>query len=195
MYLIKLVNSFLSDRSFTVELAGARSADKQIPAGVPQGSVLSPLLYNLYISDFKIAAGNDVAFYADDSAFISHGKVSNAIVKRMQKTLVSASKYFTKWKIKINEEKSQAILFPYNKSPKRIPSLKLFLQGTEIVFSKSIKYLGITLDEKHPMRAISEPLESKLPEFRMITIDKCGHDPWKETYAREEFFEKFFEIV
>lgn len=66
----------------------------------------------------------------------------------MQKTLVSASNYFSKWKIKINDEKTQAILFPYNKSPKRIPTRKLFIQGTEIPFSKSIKYLGITFDEK-----------------------------------------------
>ena len=49
--------------------------------------------------------------------------------------------------------------------------------------------------DPHPIRGINEPLKSKLPEFCMITIDKCGHDPWKETYAREEFFEKFFEIV
>ena len=49
--------------------------------------------------------------------------------------------------------------------------------------------------DPHPVRGVSEPLESKLPDFRMITMEQCGHDPWKEAYAREEFFEKFFEIV
>lgn len=49
--------------------------------------------------------------------------------------------------------------------------------------------------DPHPVRGVSEPLESKLSNFRMITMEQCGHDPWKEVYARDEFFEKFFEIV
>ena len=122
---------------------------KNILAGVPQGFVLSPLLYNLYISDYKVPTGNNVAFYADDSAFISCGKVSNAIVKRMQKVLIHANEYFTKWKNKINNEKTQAILFPFNKSLNRIPTNKMFINRTEIPFSNSIKYLGVTLDKKN----------------------------------------------
>ena len=49
--------------------------------------------------------------------------------------------------------------------------------------------------DPHPIRGVREPLEGRIPDFRMITFERCGHDPWKETYAREEFFEKFFEIV
>lgn len=49
--------------------------------------------------------------------------------------------------------------------------------------------------DPHPVRGVSEPLEGKLTDFRMITIEQCGHDPWKETYAREEFFVKFFELI
>lgn len=147
-YLVKLIKSFLSNRSFIVEIEGEQSAAKDIPAGVPQGSVLSPLLYSLYTSDFGLPANYDVAFYADDSAFICSGKVSNAIIKRMQTALSSAEEYFLNWKIKINKDKTQAILFPFNKSPKRNPSRVLSFQGHDIVLSKTIKYLGITLDQK-----------------------------------------------
>ena len=49
--------------------------------------------------------------------------------------------------------------------------------------------------DPHPMRGTNEPLEGKIADFRMITMEQCGHDPWKETYARDEFFEKFFEII
>ena len=147
-YLIKIIESFLTDRSFVVDVAGTFSEEKNILAEVPQGSVLSPLLYSLYISDDKVPTGSNVAFYADDSAFISCGKVSNAIVKRMQKVLIHVNEYFTKWKIKINNEKTQAILFPFNKSPKRIPTIKMIINRTEIPLSNSIKYLGVTLDKK-----------------------------------------------
>lgn len=160
-YLIRLLKSFLTDRTFFVEVDGFRSSLKSIPAGVPQGSVLSPILYSLYTPDFKPPRGNDVAFYADDSAFISHGKVSNAIVKRMQKSLDSASKYFSKWKIKINESKSQAIMFPFNKSPKRIPNRSLMVNGDRILFSKTIKYLGINLDEKLTFKPHLEEASNK----------------------------------
>lgn len=46
--------------------------------------------------------------------------------------------------------------------------------------------------DPHPVRGVREPLEGKLQDFCMIILGQCGHDPWKETYARDEFFEKFF---
>lgn len=49
--------------------------------------------------------------------------------------------------------------------------------------------------DPHPVRGVREPLDGKLADFRMITLEQCGHDPWKETYARDEFYNKFFEIV
>lgn len=72
----------------------------------------------MYISDFKTLTDSDVAFYADDSVFICHGKISNAIVKRLR----SADNIFSKWKIRVNENKPQAILFPFNNFPKQLHS-------------------------------------------------------------------------
>lgn len=66
----------------------------------------------------------------------------------MKVSLVNVQKYFSKWKIKINEGKTQAILFPFNKSPKRIPTIPLEIQGSIIPIQASIKYLGILLDKK-----------------------------------------------
>ena len=90
---------------------GQKSSTNPIPAAVPQGSVLSSLLYSLYTHDFKLSIHSEVAFCADDSAFLCSGKVSNAIIKRLQESLKYAAKYFTKWKIKINESKTQGINF------------------------------------------------------------------------------------
>lgn len=148
LYLQKIVKSFLKNRSFVVCVDRNYSSERQIPAGLPQGSVLSPTLYSLYTSDINIRRNQEAAFYADDSAFICCGKVSNAIVKRMQQTINSSQKYFNKWKIKVNNNKTQAIIFPYNKSPKRVPSQNLYSQGNIIPISESIKYLGIILDKK-----------------------------------------------
>lgn len=148
VYLQKIIKSFLSERTFVVEVGDHVSSVRKIPAGVPQGSVLSPLLYSIFTSDFKIPSKHSVAFYADDSAFISSGKLSNTIVKNMEKAIISAQKYFRKWKIKINAAKTQAIIFPFNKSPKRVPTISLSVDGMEIQIQDSVKYLGIIFDKK-----------------------------------------------
>lgn len=152
IYIQKLIQSFLYERSFVVNVDNEYSSQRNIPAGVPQGSVLSPTLYSIYTSDFKVLKDQSAALYADDTAIITRGKVSNAIVKNMKKALLHAEKFFCKWKIKINETKTQATIFPFNKSPKRVPSIPLSIDGTEIPILDSIKYLGIVIDKKLTFR-------------------------------------------
>ena len=95
-------------------------------------SVLSPTLYTIYTSDIVIKRNSGAIFYADNSAFVCSGKLSNAVVKRLKESLSCAEKYFLTWKIKTNQEKTQAINFPFNKSSKRIPSLSLTVNDTAI---------------------------------------------------------------
>lgn len=148
IYLQKLIKSFLSERNFVVSVDNCHSSTRNILAGLPQGSVLSPTLYSIFTSDFVVLKNQDAAFYADDSALICNGKVSNAIIKRLQKSLNSAQRFFDKWKIKLNQEKTNAIIFPFNKSPKRIPTIPLVFQGNVINIDDDIKYLGLILDKK-----------------------------------------------
>lgn len=147
-YIVKLIKSFVSDRKFFVFINGTASTKRKIPAGLPQGSVLSPLLYSIFISDFKKPKCCDVGYYADDTCFLCSGKLTKAIIKRLQKSLQAIQKYLRKWKIKLNQEKTEAIIFPFNKSPKRQPQTNLKFLDTEIVFSKQCKYLGVILDQK-----------------------------------------------
>ena len=79
---------------------------------------------------------------------VCSGKLSNVIIKRLKESLSCTEKYFLKWKIKINQEKTQAIIFPFNKFPKRIPSLPLKVCDTTIEIRDSIKYLGAHLNKK-----------------------------------------------
>ena len=90
------------------------SSERKILGGVPRGSVLSPTLYAIYISDLKLLKYHTSALYADDTALISTGKVSNAIVKKLENAILHTKKLFLKWKIKINDYKTQAIFFPFN---------------------------------------------------------------------------------
>lgn len=71
IYLQKIIKSFLTERFFVVNLDDEFSSQRYIPAGVPQGSILSPTLYAIYTSDFKTQKNQSAAFYADDTVLIT----------------------------------------------------------------------------------------------------------------------------
>lgn len=147
-YLTQMIQSFLSDRTFKVSINDANSSSKHVPAGVPQGSVLSPLLYTIFTSDFKCSGQLKVAYYADDTALITKAKLTSALIKRMENSLSLYNKYLLKWKIKINIDKTQAIIFPFNKSYKRNPSRELNFGNIQVPIKTSVVYLGVILDKK-----------------------------------------------
>ena len=156
-----------------VSIEDNTSTQRFIPAGVPQGSILSPTLYAIYTSDFKVQRNQSAAFYADDTAIIMTGKVSNAIVGNMKKALIHADKYFKKWKIKINQDKTQATIFPFNKSPKRVPQTTLNIQGSQIPLLDTIKYLGVIFDKnlsfkQHVLQASDKALKCGRALFPLL---------------------------
>lgn len=147
-YLCRIISDFLEERQFIVSVNGTFSSPRTITSGLPQGSILSPLLYSFYVSDFTSLQYVKTAYYADDTALITSGKLTSALLKRMENGLARSGKYFKKWKIKINPAKTKAIVFPYNKSPKRIPHRNIQYDNEEIPILNNVKYLGVILDKK-----------------------------------------------
>lgn len=148
IYLIKLIASFLKDRSFTVSVGGQQSSPRTIPAGLAQGSIISPLLYAVYTSDIEIPSNCEAGYYADDTAITTSAKQSNTIIKNLTNALTKIHKYFVKWKIKVNCEKTQAILFKFNRSQKLNPTKELYFNGSLIELKTEVTYLGVKIDEK-----------------------------------------------
>lgn len=147
-YLCAMVREFTSNRSFSVYISDAHSGPRPIPAGLPQGSILSPILYSIFVSDLRVGALSNTACFADDTAVYSSSNQSNAICRRLQGSLSRVENFFTKWKIKANAAKTQAILFPFDRRRRRTPTVQLSLNGTPVEFANTVKYLGVTLDSK-----------------------------------------------
>lgn len=156
IHLIKLLTSFLRNRTFIVSVRGKESTPRGIPAGLAQGSILSPLLYAIFTADLKTPANCETGLYADDTAIISGAKQSNTIIKRLNKAMSQINDYFSKWRIKINPEKTQAIIFKFNRSARRIPTIPLSFIGSIICLEKEVSYLGATIDEKVSFNAHTE---------------------------------------
>lgn len=161
-YLVKLIEAFPRGRKFAVHVNGAKSSEMSIPAGLAQGTCLSPTLYALYVAD--IPGGNDstqLALFADDTAVYTSARNSNVIVGRLNKSLVELQQYFHKWKIKINTTKTHAIIFPYNNSRRRIPTIPIRSDDHSVELAKTVNYLGVIFDQKlrygeHILNAINK---------------------------------------
>jgi hypothetical protein len=100
---IKLINSFLSNRKYKVSVEGELSTPKEIQAGVPQGSVLSPLLYNLHINDGPQTPGTQLALFADDTCIYATDR-KGFTIRKLQRGLTAMEAWCERWNIKINED-------------------------------------------------------------------------------------------
>lgn len=143
--IFNIIKSFLSDRCFSVRINDTNSGTKKITAGVPQGSKISPLLFNLYIADFPTTSNTEVSLYADDSVVYSSSSDANIVTENIQNHLNIIKCWAKKWKIILNPSKSTAVLFTLRR-PKTPTTL--VLNGDNISWSTTIKYLGVTLDKK-----------------------------------------------
>lgn len=134
-----------------MSLNGCLSNDFTIPAGVPQGSLLGPILYSIYTSDIPALGDGCVFFqFADDTALAVKGRTPREITNKLQRCLDAFVDYATIWKIKINAAKTQAIMFLHRQSPKLKPppNCTVIMDGTRVEWSAEVIYLGLLFDEK-----------------------------------------------
>ena len=78
---------------------------------------MSPLIFDLYVSDFPTSINTKIALYADDSAIYSSSTDAETVTKNIHDHLNDIQKWGDKWKIKLNPKKSTAVLFT-NRRPK-----------------------------------------------------------------------------
>jgi hypothetical protein len=143
--LIKLTNSYLTNRKFIVSVEGELSTPREIQAGVPQGSALAPTLYSLYINDTPRTQGIHLALFAHDTCLYATDRRESYVLRKLQRRLNAMEEWCEKWNIKINEDKTGAVYF--SKRLKRVEAY-LTLKGRAITFVNDIKYLGVTFDRK-----------------------------------------------
>lgn len=156
MYLIKMIVSFLENRVSFVAINGKHSKMYKIPAGVPQGSPLSPFLFNVFINDIPVPEHCETAIYADDSALIASIKNYElpTLVKIMNSGLAKLENYFSSWKVKLNVAKTESILFTHSRIMQRMMDKnRIKFHDTELEWKQTVKYLGVTLDPKLTFRA------------------------------------------
>ena len=150
----RLLNDYLSNRSCIVNINNLHSDEFLVKAGVPQGSLLGPLLYNLYLADIPHPPdGVEIIIYADDILLLSGGLNGNSVNRLLNSYLDVLNKYFIKWRLTLNKNKCETLCikglkkFLSRGTRKYEPEIKI--DNHQICNKQHIKYLGITFDSKY----------------------------------------------
>ena len=163
------VNGFLSDKISPI-------------AGVPQGSVLSPLLFLVDVNDLPKPhhRQNSKSQFADDTALWAASKNVQFASKCLQNDLRKLAKWCAKWRIKLNHEKTKVIIFSRSYlARKPEPTLKLY--GNRLKICPQVKFLGITFNSKFTFKKHFEDIlghcNIRYHRIRLLTNKKWGPSP------------------
>lgn len=163
------VKEFLSDRIIMVKINGVMSKRYQVENGIPQGSIVSPLLFSIMINEvFKQVEDQvEVALFADDGALWKRGRNIEYVVHKVQQA-VDAVEQAIRWGFRISVDKTKTMFF----SKKKIPNeIKVKLSANKIERVDSFKYLGIWLDQRLTWTVHIQKIIDKCK--KVINIMRC----------------------
>ena len=143
---LKLMQSYLTNRKQYVEINNTQSTKNDITVGVPQGSILGPLLFIIYINDI-IHSSTVFRFiiFADDTTLYTTLNTQEDINDILNDELVKINNWLKVNKLSLNVAKTKAMLF--HMPQKRILNLRLKIAGSNIEFIDNFNFLGITINK------------------------------------------------
>ena len=185
--LLNLLENYLTNRHQRVLLNGQNSAWAPVLAGVPQGSILGPLLFLIYINDLPNGLKANAKLFADDTSLFAIVKDKQESADILNNDLLTISKWAFNWKMLFNpdpKKPAQEVIFSRKKQVQIHPTINL--NNVEVERAPYQKHLGIILDEKlnfkqHIDNAISKinkgiavikKLRYSLPRKSLITLYK-----------------------
>ena len=147
--LLNLLSNFLRNRKQRVVLNGQTSSWADVNAGVPQGSILGPLLFLIYINDLADGLSSNAKLFADDTSLFSVVHNANTTAKELNNDLVKISRWAYQWKMSFNPDPSkqaQEVIFSRKLNKDYHPPLAF--NNNNVPETDSQKHLGIILDNR-----------------------------------------------
>ncbi|KAK2577940.1 hypothetical protein KPH14_012919, partial [Odynerus spinipes] len=140
--MIKLINSYLNNRNLYVTVNDSNSNKRRVKAGVPQGSVLGPMLFNVYLNDIPKFDRTQLALFADDTAIYAHSFNAIIAAKQVQIHMSILENFYKTWKISLNAAKTDVIVFTKKKSRNSRIIQPIKVNGHSAKSTNTVKYLG-----------------------------------------------------
>lgn len=173
---LKLLTSYLSNRVQYVKIEDSISSANVVEYGVPQGTVLGPILFSIYINElFSLGSVGSISSFADDTVILYAGDSWRDVKESAEQDLTTVKTWFDRMSLTINFDKTNYIAFSCNK--KRLPYYNeiYITQNQQTICIKETehtKYLGIEIDnhlkwDKH-INILIKKLRSILYKFKTL---------------------------
>ena len=145
---LQLIKSYLTERKMYVQIEQSKSNQLILTHGVPQGSILGPLLFIIYINDLpnSLCHGNATMF-ADDTNILKSAHNTQILIKEMNEDANNLYNWFSANKLSLNISKTYFIVFSKSKNVK-LSGLKIKIGNTEIERKETTLFLGMHIDSK-----------------------------------------------
>ena len=176
-HVVKMIMELVRNRSFTLTIGDSKQSRlRRLKNGVPQGSVLAPLLFNIYTYDLPSMISRKFG-YADDLALLhSSGNWKN-LEWTLSQDISTLSAYLQTWRLKLSHTKMVMAAFHLNnRNAKR--ELKVYNNGRLLPFCPTPTYLGVKLDRsvtfRHHLVALRKKLSSRVTLLRRLVGSGWG---------------------
>jgi hypothetical protein len=146
--IIRWIKSFLNERYIRAKFQNSSSSYKFINAGVPQGTLTSPILFNILINslpDILNIEGIRIKLFADDVIIWISGKTHPKLTRTINLALARLKKWTEENGLTINASKTT---YGFYTTAHQVPEIELYLGNDKIEYCENPTYLGITLDRK-----------------------------------------------
>ena len=154
-------SSYLKNRFQMTEVDGIFSDHMVVPCGAPQGFILGPLLFLVYVNDMEAAVSCRLILYADDSALLVSGTSVSVIEETFGHELTFLSKWLVDNKLSIHLGKTESILFGSNKKIHKQSTMNIICGDNEVTAKDIVKYLGVSIDQSLGEKYIAESIFKK----------------------------------
>jgi hypothetical protein len=177
---VEWIRSYLTDRTQAVRINGFESDDLVVKTGVPQGSILGPLLFIVVINDLPRVVRHALpGLFADDTQLVHayNPKDEQSIItleEHMHEDLGNIQEWLTRNSLLMNSVKTKALLIGHPDVMQAGRKPKLYLHNREITYSTSARNLGIVFDSEHTFKPHVDVIARKAGQ-KLANLGRVRH--------------------
>ena len=172
---VNWLESYLTNRTQVTAVGNIYSSAKSVHIGVPQGSVLGPLLFIIYVNDLPSCIKHcNVSLYADDTVIYFSSSDISVVEDKLNSDLASLSRWLNENLLTLNETKCKFFIFGSNQKLAKIKKISLQINGCQIHDEDSFKYLGVIMHKNMTWLDHIDQLNVKLCQ-RLRVLRRVKH--------------------
>ena len=139
--------SYLSGRRQCVLVDGVVSEFEEVRCGVPQGSILGPILFLCYVNDMSVSLGCHLSLYADNSTLVASGRNAAELGGYLSDQLGRCKDWMVDNRLSLHLGKTECVLIGSRRKLQGAQDFRVWCDGREVKRVSSVRYLGVMLDE------------------------------------------------